>query len=531
MMSPGSQAEAERDQKEVLAFLARPSSYEPAPRAVERIDTHAAIVFLAGDFAYKVKRAVTLPYLDFSRLEMREAVCRREIEVNRRTAPDIYLGVVAITRGRDGALAIGGKGEPVEWVVKMRRFDQSKLLDGLAEKGDLPVATMRPLAEKIAGLHAQARANRHLDYAAAMARDVIDPVSKAAKKAPPLIGKNEAEGFVRAFHEELRRGRTLLERRARQGYVRRCHGDLHLRNIVMIDDAPVLFDAIEFDENIATIDILYDLAFLLMDLWHRNLPAHANAVFNEYMRRPEAGGPLAALEGLRLLPLYLAARAGVRAMVALDRLAVVEGREQDKAEREFVEFFGLASGFLETQPPGLLAVGGLSGTGKTTLARTLAPFVGDAPGALVVRSDVERKRLAGVDETEKLSPEHYKKKATGLVYRACFAKAEAALAAGHSVILDAVFARQDQRERARQIADKTGVSFTGIWLEAPEQELVERVERRSGDASDADARVVRRQLDYDLGGIDWMRVDAGGNAGALYRDVRRRLGLEPFSPR
>jgi len=525
MMSQGNQAEAEQRQDEVLAFLARPSSYEPAPDTVKRIDTHAAIIFLAGDFAYKVKRAVTLPYLDFSTLEMREAVCRREVEINRRTAPDIYIGVVAITRGREGALAIGGKGQPVEWAVKMRRFDQSKLLDRLAEQDDLPIEAMSSLADKIAGLHAQARANRRFDHDGAMSRVVIEPVSKAAGKAPPLIAKREAVGFVRAFQEELGRNRTLLERRARQGYVRRCHGDLHLRNIVMIGDAPVLFDAIEFDEDIATIDILYDLAFLLMDLWHLDLRAHANAVFNAYIRYPEAGGPLAALEGLRLLPLYLAARAGVRAMVALDRLAVVKGQERDKARQEFIEFFGLASGFLETRGPRLFAVGGVSGTGKTTLARNLAPFVGDAPGALVVRSDVERKRLAGAGETEKLSPRHYTKRATGLVYRSCFAKAEAALAAGHSVILDAVFARRDQRQRARQIADREGVPFAGIWLEAPERKLVERVEGRSGDASDADAGVVRRQLDYDLGDIDWLRVDSGGNAGAVCRNVRRRLGL------
>lgn len=512
-------------QGEALAFLARPSSYGPECEEVVRIDTHAAIIFLAGDFAYKVKRAVRLSYLDFSTLEKRKAVCAREIEINRRTAPDIYLGVVAITRKSDGALALGGEGDAVEWAVKMRRFDQTNLLDRLAQQNSLPVAAMAPLAHEIARLHAGARANRRFDSAGAMSRDVVEPVAKAIGKAPPLIGEREATGFAHAFRAELRRCRGLIGERARKGYVRRCHGDLHLRNIVMAEGVPILFDAIEFDENIATVDILYDLAFLLMDLWHRGLPAHANAVFNEYMRRPVAGGPLAALEGLRLLPFYLAARAGVRAMVALDRIDVVEGHDRKKAKGEFVEFFRLAHAFLDTQGPRLLAIGGLSGTGKTTLARNLAPFVGAAPGALVVRSDVERKRIAGVDETEKLCPERYTRKATGLVYRTAFAKAGAALAAGHSVILDAVFARKEQRERARGIADKAGVPFAGLWLEATGQKLVERVEARRGDASDADVRVVRRQLDYDLGDIDWMRVDAGDTPEAVCRTVKKRLGL------
>ena len=504
-----SPARGRTGQDDVFAFLGEASSYEPPPEEIKRIDTHAAVVFLAGDFAYKVKRAVRLAYLDFSTLEKRRSICEREVEINRRTAPGLYLGVVPIVRKGDGELAIGGKGEPVEWAVKMRRFAQADLFDRLAERHALPLGLMPPLATKIADMHAKAEKIRGTDGTESMRR-VAGSTTGALAGAPPLLDADAVKDLTRAMHEVLKSRSALLDARARKGYVRRCHGDLHLRNIVLIGDEPVLFDAIEFDDRLATVDILYDLAFLLMDLWHQGLRHHANVLFNAYLRRPETKPPLAALEGLALLPLFLACRAAVRAMVTLDRLAVVTARDREDAIRELGEFFTLAQRFLHPGAPQLIAVGGLSGTGKSTLAAGLAPDIGAAPGAFVVRSDIERKRLAGVSMTERLSAEHYSAAATGRVYRALNAKAQAALTAGHAVILDAVFARENQRRRAEEVARKAGVPFTGLWLEAPERTLVKRVGSRKGDASDADAAIVRKQLEYETGMIGWRKVDAGG---------------------
>lgn len=493
----------------VFIFLGNPSAYDPAPAEVERIDTHAAVVFLAGNFAYKIKRALRLPYLDFGTLEKRRAVCAHELEINRRTAPDIYLDVVPIVRRDDGSLGIGGKGIAVEWAVKMRRFDSEGLFDRLARDCKLPIDMMAPLAAEIAALHAGERARRKVD-GLKIIEDVIAMIASALRKAPPLLNEKDVKSFAADMLRELRDSANLLQTRARQGYVRHCHGDLHLQNIVAVDGGPVLFDAIEFDDDIATNDILYDLAFLLMDLWHRGLTSHANAVFNAYLRHEVTGRPLGSLRGLALLPLFLATRAGVRAMVTLDRMHFTSGPAQKAAQSDLEDFFALARAFLRPHPPRLIAVGGLSGTGKSTLAAGLAPGIGAAPGALVVRSDTERKRLAGVGETVRLVGKHYSTAATARVYRSLYAKARVALAAGHSVVLDAVFARPHQRKRAEELARQAGVPFTGLWLEAPDRDLIERVEARTGDASDASASVVRRQLGYKTGEISWTHIDASG---------------------
>jgi aminoglycoside phosphotransferase family enzyme/predicted kinase len=511
-------------QNAVFAFMGDPSSYEPLPETVKRIDTHAAVVFLAGAFAYKIKRAVRLPYLDFSTLEKRRAVCRREVAINKITAPDIYIGVEPIVRRADGTLSISGAGEPVEWAVKMRRFRQAGLFDTLARKGALSKELMAPLAATIADLHARAKPQRGEPGAQNMAH-VVRSITASLNNAPPLLDPVAVKNFARTMRTALRAQTALLDERASKGNVRRCHGDLHLQNIVLIEGQPVLFDAIEFDEAIATIDIFYDLAFLLMDLWHRGLKDHANALFNAYLRVGGAREPLAALRGLALMPLFLSARAGVRAMVTLDKMPFVTGAERRKTVGELIEFFELANTFLHPRRPELIAVGGLSGTGKSTLAAALAPDIGAAPGALVIRSDVERKRLAGVAEKKRLEAGQYSTAATGRVYAALAGKAKTALAAGHSVILDAVFAREDQRGRAEEVAREAGVPFAGVWLEAPDRQLIERVHTRTGDASDADAGIVRQQLTYDTGHISWKRVDASGGpdivreraAAALYR--------------
>ncbi len=514
-------------QDSIFAFMGDASSHDPAPHEVQRIDTHAAVIFLAGSLAYKIKRDVRLSYLDFSTLEKRRVTCEREVEINQITAPDIYLGVIPIVRGVDGGLSIGGVGEPVEWAVKMRRFGQDGLFDVLARNGKLPLELMPSLAHTISGLHRRAEKNRSVDGVSSMAR-IVASILRSLAKAPPLLDAAKVKALTRALRSALRAGSALIDERTRKGYVRRCHGDLHLRNIVLIEGQPVLFDAIEFDEEIATVDILYDLAFLLMDLHHRGLKAHANVLFNAYLSAPGKRAPLVPLRGLGLMPLFLAARAGVRAMVTLDRLPFVKGAERRAAKSELTEFFDLAILFLEPPPPRLIAVGGLSGTGKSTLAAALAPEVGAAPGAVVVRSDVERKRFAGVAETVRLGCEHYSSAATARVYRAFNAKAQAALETGHSVILDGVFAREDQRARARDIAEKANVPFTGLWLEAPGKQLVERVDARRGDASDADAGIVQKQLGYETGNISWQKIDAGGKP----EGVRKRAlkALKPDKP-
>jgi hypothetical protein len=312
----------------------------------------------------------------------------------------------------------------------------------------------------------------------------------------------------------------LLTMRGNAGCVRRCHGDLHLGNIVLIDEVPVPFDALEFSEALATIDVLYDLAFLLMDLDARGDRQAANAVLNAYAAFEPVGGEI---EGLACLPLFLACRAGVRAVVAMARTEQLAEEEQAELRAEIRRNAALAAAYLAPSPPLMIAIGGLSGTGKSTLAALLAAFIGPAPGALLVRSDVERKRLFGVPETQRLERQHYRIGTAQRVYSIVEDKARRGLAAGQAIIVDAVFAKQDERAAVEAIAREAGCAFVGLWLTAPAEMLIARVERRRGDASDADRRVVREQLGYDLGDIAWQQVDASGTPEHSLAETRRAL--------
>jgi predicted kinase len=294
----------------------------------------------------------------------------------------------------------------------------------------------------------------------------------------------------------------LLQARAQAGYVRHCHGDLHLGNIVEIEGAPVLFDAIEFDDAIATIDVLYDLAFLLMDLGARGLPAHANAALNAYL---EACGDTGNLIGLAAMPLFLSMRAMIRAKVELLRADLKPG-SRAAAQARAASYVLLARDHLERKRPELIAIGGLSGSGKSSVAEALAPQIGAFPGAVHVRSDVERKHLFGVPSEERLPRSAYAAEVSDIVYRK---RALMALMGGNSVIVDAVHAKREERDAVAEIAARTCAAFTGLWLDTPADTMRGRIAGRVRDASDATPAVLDEQLQYDLGEQNFAVVDAG----------------------
>jgi len=516
------EARAATGQEAVIAFLGDPASYTCNVDRVERIDTHAAFVFLAGDRALKIKRAIKLPYLDFSTLEKRRRVCEREVDINSRTAPELYLGVVPIVRDPDGRLALGGEGDVVEWAVDMKRFGQECLLDQMAAKGELDLALIASLAEHIAAFHAAAEPNLEADGVRVIANVVGDTVSTFEAAGDVLPG-DAVQRYAEAIHGALAGQSELLRQRAKRGYVRLCHGDLHLRNIVLLQGEPTLFDAIEFDDNMATIDVLYDLAFLLMDLWHRGLKPHANLLNNLYLAR---AGEAQDLAGLAALPLFLSCRAAVRAMVGLHFLPNVPASDRTETIQRIQSYFELAGQLLRPEPPRLVAVGGLSGTGKSTLGIGLAPHLGAVPGALHLRSDVERKRLFRVKLTDRLGQDAYRPAVNARVYHELNRRAKAALEAGQSVLVDAVFLRAEERASLQAVADELGVPFSGIWLSAPEEVLLERVAGREGDASDATPAVVKMQLGLPTGPISWAPVEAGGPPDAVIGRSLAVLGIE-----
>jgi uncharacterized protein len=489
---------------EVVAFLSRPETSGGTP--VERIETHAALVFLSGDRAVKIKKPVALGYLDFSTLDQRRRALARELELNRPNAPEIYLDLVPVVRAGNAKLALGGEGEPVEWALVMRRFDQDQLLDRIAAQGPLDADLATALADAVLAAHRKSPV-ADADQVAAMTR-LVGQLSDDLER----LGQSAA--FRAAAGQALERARGCLAARGPGGFVRRCHGDLHLGNIVVIDGRPVLFDALEFDEQLATIDVLYDLAFLLMDLVQRGQRPAATRVLNRYLQ----GAP-GNEAGLAALPLFLGLRAGVRAMVIAER-ATQSGEDDPKIG----EYLSAALAAFAPPPPRLVAIGGFSGTGKTTLAAALAPGLGANPGAVHLRSDVERKALFGIAETTRLAPEHYGAEVTARVYRRVCERAEAALQAGHSVIADAVFARAEERQALEDIAREAGAAFTGIWLSAPRARLAERVAARRGDASDATAAVVEKQLERGAGNVTWEAVDASGGPGQVAEAAGALLG-------
>ncbi len=520
-------------QDEVVAFLSRPGVLDKSAAAPEILETHISRVFLAGPSAFKLKRAVRFPYLDFSTPELRRAAVEAEVETNRRTAPGLYRGVVAVVRAGDGSLRLGGDGEAVDWLVEMARFAQEALFDHMAQVssnagGRLDRRLMETLAASIARFHGEAQPVTGFGGASGL-RTIIDGIADTFRRDDSgILDAGAAQSLVARIHRLAGRLAATLDRRAEEGRVRRCHGDLHLRNIVLLDGRPTLFDAIEFNPRLSNIDVLYDLAFLLMDLDHRGLKRLAGIVFNRYL---DLTGDLSDLNDLGVLPLFMSVRAAIRAHVAVSSAAAVSSPgEAGRLGGEARAYLELAAAYLSPPQPQLVAVGGLSGSGKSTLARELAPYLGQAPGARVVRSDIIRKRLAGVELTQRLAEDGYSAEMTARTYGAVYQQAGAALAGGFWAVADAVFARPEQRRAIAAVARDAGVPFQGLWLESPPKVMERRIAARQiddlGDPSDATADVLRRQLKYDPGKIEWIRLDTGGSGEETLDRGLKQLGLK-----
>lgn len=486
----------------MVAFLSDPATHGITD-PVRCITTHASRIFLTGDLAYKIKRAVKYPYLDYSTLDHRRRMCEREFAINKPNAPSLYVDVVPVTR-QDGRLMLDGPGKPVEWVLRMQQFPAGALLsEHLRGASRIDDSLLEDLATVIAAFHAKAPSTAMRQGSSPFGA-LIDELAIGLAASPATFLADAVDRFLDQCRNWLVRSRRALDIRARLGCIRPCHGDLHLSNIVLIDGHPVLFDAIEFDDAISTIDVLYDLAFLLMDLDINGFGADANRLLNRYLQTSRSDADLL---GLAAMPLFLALRAAVRAMVASERAGGdVKSPDTNDARR----YFEKAQSYLLQRPPLLIAVGGLSGTGKTTLGKMLAPRTGAPPGAIHLRSDVERKRIAGVAETVRLGPEHYTEAKSTAVYARLRKMARRALRSNFPVIVDAVFLEPSERSAMAAVAQSTGVPFIGLWLTASNETAQHRVENRQHDASDATSSIVARQAARPLGSIDWRIIAADG---------------------
>ena len=504
------------DQKEVTAFLgARETHGVETP--VEIIDTHISRIFLAGPRAYKLKRAVLLPYADFSSPAIRAAGCDKELALNAPTAPDLYLGVRRITRAPSGKLCFDGTGPLVDAVVEMVRFDQEALLDRVAERGGLTAAHIEALARDIAEFHARAPVIRGIGGAEDMAA-VLD-INARGFATSRVFTRTEARALDESLRRALARHAGWLDRRALAGRLRRCHGDLHLRNICLVEGRPRLFDCIDFNDDLATVDVLYDLAFLLMDLWHRGFKALANLLANRYF---DATGED---DGFGLLPFLMAVRAQVRAHVIAT--ASESGGDRDEAQAALARsYFDLAKALVAPGRKSVVALGGFSGSGKTTLAGLLAPALGRPPGARIVESDLTRKALFGLAPEQPLPPDAYADKVSDAVYRRLADRAAALVHGGASALIGAVYDRAERRAALERALSQGGVRHALLWLEVSPEMLRERIAHRGDSASDATLNVLTRQLARDAGEIGWVRIDADGSVDATQAALRAALAAQ-----
>lgn len=486
---------AMQHQQQLIAALHRPSLYDHPVDEVTEFETHISWVLLCGDYAYKIKKAVDFGFLDYSTLEKRKHQCDEELRLNRRTAENIYLGVIPIG-GTINTPQLHSEAA-IEYAVKMRRFPQQALLTHRVTEGQLGERDIIALADTLFEFHSNIDV-ADPDSPFGMPDNVYHPVQENFEQvrehitSPSLIKRLESLAdqnsrfFVQQHH--------IFEQRKQGGYVRDCHGDLHLNNILILDDKPQLFDCIEFNPNLRIIDVISELAFLIMDLEEHKLLGLANLLLNHYLER--SGD----YEGLRLMPFYLSYRAMVRAKVAVLRLAQkgISTEERDAVMEAFNNYLTLAESYAGKRQAHLFITHGMSGSGKTTLTQSLL----SEPNLIRIRSDVERKRLFGLSADEashsSLGKNIYTPEATRQTYDRLRTLSKAALEGGYRVIVDATFLNPSERTAFQQLAEELGIPFTILSFQAPAAALHQRVKdrhRQASDASEADNTVLQHQLD------------------------------------
>lgn len=481
----------------------------PHPVAeVEHIETHISHIFLTGDFAYKVKKTICLPFLDFSTLKKREQACLTELKLNKRFAPEIYLDVVPVYCAQ-GRASFQPMGPPVEYAVKMKQFDNSTLLSTVLKEGRFTRELAVDLAGSIATFHHSA-AQAPGYWSEATIRKLTSDNISVCLKHNEIFPEGQLAELQRLLNLSIASHSDLIARRQHDS-VKELHGDLHLRNVFIHDGKPTLFDGIEFNKLYSCCDVWADIAFLIMDLLSKDRSDLGFAVINRYLELTDD------FEGVKLLPLYLSYRAAVRAKVACIRLSEAPPpEEQATLRRSAARYIKFALEAVSLTEPYLIAIGGLSGSGKTTLARSLAEDI----GAIHIRSDVVRKHLLGLAPEEPAPPEGYSKEVSTSTYHGLLERTSASLQAGYPTIVDAVFARSDDRQALKEYAKLTGIALNCFWCEVDAATAKERITDRAGDASDATVAVYnRQQADVDKP-IDWQTLDTEKDVLAITEQVK-----------
>ncbi len=477
--------------------MLNPDVYDHPVREIELIETHISWVVLTGDFVYKIKKPVDFGFLDFSTLEKRKEFCEKELQLNRRLAPDIYLEVVSISGTADKPeISVGcNEEEAFEYAVKMKQFPQSLQLDNKLAAGDLGVEHIDALARMVADFHQSTSISND-----SMSYGNKDKVYKPIKENFELISQSlkttayddRLDSIQKWSHSEFAKLEPVFEQRKNDGFVRECHGDMHLRNLVWFNDKPVAFDCIEFNPDLRWIDVISEIAFLIMDLQDRMQDHLANRFLNNYL---EITGDYS---GLKVLSFYLCYRAMVRAKVDALRIGQLDksiGTLQDEF-KEFESYLDLANSYTKPPTPALIIMRGLSASGKSTVSQQLLEKL----GAIRIRSDIERKRLFGRKLEDKASNDIdkgiYSARASEQTYVKLLDLASEIITAGFTVIIDAAFLKHQQRKPFQALASRLAVPYTIVEVTAPIEVLRKRIIERKNDVSDADLSVLNNQIKH-----------------------------------
>jgi aminoglycoside phosphotransferase family enzyme/predicted kinase len=475
----------------ITALLA-PDQFDHPVAAIELIETHISWVILTGDFVYKIKKPVDFGFLNFTTLAQRQFYCEEELRLNRRLAPDIYLDVMPV-RGTLASPHFGGTGEVVDYAVKMRQFPQAAQFDRLLQQAKLTVEYLDAIAETVASFHGEVEAaasSSHYGEPATVWQPVAENFLQIRERETRPALLQELDCVSEWSRQQFASLQAVFVQRKRDGFVRECHGDLHLRNIAWFEDKPLIFDCIEFNPDLRWIDVMSDLAFLFMDLIDRGQQAFAYRLLNRYLAHT---GDYA---GLRVLPFYFVYRAMVRAKVDRIRLSQPDVSSQERVadEQEFTGYLQLAKSFVQRPKPILMITWGLSASGKTTVSDGLL----EALGAIRLRSDVERKRLAGIEAKTRakagVGEGIYSSAMSERTYAYLVDVARSILTAGFPVIVDATFLEATRRRLFAQLAQQLQVPFVILQCVASASCLRQRICQRQGDASDADLAILEHQL-------------------------------------
>ena len=483
----------------LLNALQNPGLYDHHVSGFTVVETHISWVILTGDYAYKIKKPVKLEFLDFSTLQQRYFYCQEELRLNRRIAADYYLDVIAIT-GTKTNPAFNGTGRPIEYAIKMKQFPQDCQLDRLLARGKLELSHIRSLAESVADFHGNIATSDPEDRfgTPATIKDATDKcfdvINAFLTKADDARNLSDIQEWCDIEHA---RCCDIFRRRKQQGYIKECHGDMHLRNIAFTNNKILIFDCIEFEEDFRWIDVMSEIAFVVMDLDSRNQPEMASEFLNYYL---EQTGDYRGLEVLRY---YLVYRALVRAKVDCIRAhqADISASEKQEAMTEFQRYIGIAKSYLQTPKSSLVIMHGLSGSGKTWVSSMLLR----KERMIRIRSDIERKRLLSRNvmgtntHTVPPSPANlYSANATDMTYNTLYNAAYSMLDNHWSVIVDATFLKRDRRGRFQTLAETLSVNYYILECIANRDALVDRINHRlatGSDASDATEQVLKQQID------------------------------------